>query len=146
MGNRPLTEFSGIFAVWGKSLIAKSLIFLTNKLAPLVSSADGTPQPDRTWWRTRPRSRWDDQNAWTTRAAASRPARGRRSQYSTGCRGHRIALGLQLPNQLIYIALASADSPKRYHLGLPLLGHIGHCNYPLMDIQANERCARVRHG
>jgi len=36
--NQPLTEFPEIFAISEKASVAKSLIFLTNKLAPLVTS------------------------------------------------------------------------------------------------------------
>jgi hypothetical protein len=53
---------------------------------------------------------------------------------------------LQLPYQLVDIALAGAAHPQESDLRLPSLANLRYCDRLLMDIQSDEQCASVSPG
>jgi hypothetical protein len=56
-----------------------------------------------------------------------------------GVRWHRA-------EQWIDVTLTRADGPKIYDLGAMSLSHVSHSDCVLVNIHANEACARWRHG
>ncbi len=57
-----------------------------------------------------------------------------------------LPLRLQMPKQLINIALPGPDGAEGDHLGTMLLGHRGDRNGLCMDIHSNVERARLCHG
>src|SRR6266568_2741633 len=60
--------------------------------------------------------------------------------------GQPLALGLQLPTQFVDSTLPGPNRAEGDTFGLPVLGHIRHCNRLLMDSQTDEKCATLCHG
>ena len=55
-------------------------------------------------------------------------------------------LGLHLADELIDVTLTRANGAQVGHLGAMILGDIRHGNGVLVDIHADEECARLGHG
>ena len=61
--------------------------------------------------------------------------------------GERGAFRLELPDQLVDVALSRADHPQRHHLRTAVLCRVGHGNGVLVNIETDEeRLARLTHG
>jgi hypothetical protein len=54
-----------------------------------------------------------------------------------------VALGLELADELVDVALTSPDATQRDHFCIPLLGGIRHRDRLLMGIQTDVQCARL---
>jgi hypothetical protein len=57
-----------------------------------------------------------------------------------------LALGLQLANQLVEVALPRADRAQGDNFGLPLLGDIRYGARLFVDLQTDEQCASLCPG
>jgi hypothetical protein len=87
----------------------------------------------------------------TTLQLSPRRLRYRYSQYPHGPAGvgdgKRGGFRLELPEQLVDVALPRADHTQRHHLRTAVLRRVGHSNGVLVNIETDEeRLARLAHG
>jgi hypothetical protein len=58
----------------------------------------------------------------------------------------RFALGLQLPDELVEVALARADGAQKDHFGPVILGHVGDRHRRFVDIHSDRQGGRMGQG
>ncbi|HSF30414.1 MAG TPA: hypothetical protein VLK82_08080 [Candidatus Tectomicrobia bacterium] len=54
--------------------------------------------------------------------------------------------GLQHADELINVALPSANGPRGDDLAAVIFGDVGRCDGVIVNIQTDVECARLRHG